>query len=146
MANYQQKPPTDQQFLEEMKKQLGTEVYNSLLENDRDELIIADAIKGLLAYLMNIGQGKEKKENISSSQLRNIYSKIRKVNKIPELYLIRPKLAYVYGRPNTKLEMQKLLILIDDLIRNVKNENQLKKFKEFFEAVIAYHKFYGGIN
>jgi CRISPR type III-A-associated protein Csm2 len=135
----------EEKFLNEMVNELG-EAYPTILEEGRNELLFADKVKGLLASLMNIGQEREKRENISSSQLRNIFSRVKRVEKISELYSLRPKLAYVYGRPNTKDEMKKLIVLLDDQIKKVKNEKQLEKFKSFFEAIIAYHKFYGGSN
>jgi CRISPR-associated protein Csm2 len=141
----QNREPVDEKYLKEMVTILG-DSYSTILEESRDELLFADNVKGLLAFLMNIGQDREKKENISSSQLRNIFSRVKRVEKISELYSLRPKLAYVYGRPNTKDEMKKLIVLLDDQIKKVKNEKQLEKFKSFFEAIIAYHKFYGGSN
>ena len=141
----QNRESLEEKYLKEIKGKLGN-AYPTILEEGRDELLFADKVKGLLEFLMNIGQGKEKKENISSSQLRNIFSRVKRVEKISELYTLRPKLAYVYGRPSTKEEMKKLIVLLDDQIKKVKNEKQLEKFKSFFEAIIAYHKFYGGGN
>lgn len=141
----QNREPLEEKYLREMKEKLGN-AYPTILEEGRDELLFADKVKGLLAYLMDIGKQREKKENISSSQLRNIFSRVKRVETINELYSLRPKLAYVYGRPNTKDEMKKLIVLLDDQIKKVKDKKHLEKFKSFFEAIIAYHKFYGGSN
>jgi CRISPR-associated protein Csm2 len=131
-------------YLNEMKKILGEDNYNNILNTSRtDENKFIDSVKRMIDILI---EGGKKKDNISSSQLRNIFSRVRKASKPEELYILRPKLAYVYGRPNTKREMQKLIVLLDDQIQKVKNSNQLEMFKNFFESIIAYHKYFGGGN
>lgn len=130
-------------FLKEMKEKMGKN-YDEILKSERqDENKFIEAVKELMKFLL--GGGKQK-DNISSSQLRNIFTRVRKAKDPKQLHILRPKLAYVYGRPNTKQEMKKLLVLLDDLIQRVNNENQVIEFKNFFESIIAYHKFYGGGN
>ncbi|MFN3394132.1 MAG: type III-A CRISPR-associated protein Csm2, partial [Candidatus Thermochlorobacter sp.] len=43
-----------------------------------------------------------------------------------------------------KDDVKEVMVLFDDLIEQVKTQEQLKAFQDFFEAIIAYHKFYGG--
>jgi CRISPR type III-A-associated protein Csm2 len=86
-----------------------------------------------------------KKDTVSASQLRNIYTEVIKLKKdeVQKLYAIRPKLAYAAGRAE-KDDVKEIMLLMDDLIKEVKSESQLVAFQKFFEAIIAYHKFYGG--
>jgi CRISPR-associated protein Csm2 len=88
---------------------------------------------------------EEKKETVSASQLRNIYTEVKKLKKdeVQKLYALRPKLAYAAGRAEQN-DVKEIMLLMDDLIKEVKTESQLIAFQEFFEAIIAYHKFYGG--
>ncbi|MBD3352573.1 MAG: type III-A CRISPR-associated protein Csm2, partial [Candidatus Lokiarchaeota archaeon] len=52
-----------------------------------------------------------------------------------------PKIAYQKGRHKSLRDLSEVL---DTLIKNVSNDQTLKGFKEFFEAIVAYHKAYGG--
>ena len=135
--SYNNNETQDEKFLKEVKKTFG-EQYNKILAVDRDE---NEFIKKLKEFI------KENASGISTSQLRNVFSKIKNLNekKYEEIYSLRPKLAYVYGRSDSNA-MKKLIVLLDDQIQKVKSSEQLKMFKSFFESVIAYHKFYGGKN
>ncbi len=87
--------------------------------------------------------------DITTSQLRNIFGDIKKAE-LHQLPLKRPKLAYIMGRTdNRKKGMFELLNLLDDLLKEIgkadTKENQEEKrlgFLAFFEAVLAYHKFF----
>lgn len=86
------------------------------------------------------------KNKVSTSQIRGIYHQVKRLqNNInaskSQLQLLRPKLAYQKGRFR---ELTDLQMLFDHLIKNVKTDDHLLNFKEFFEAVICYHKAAGG--
>lgn len=86
------------------------------------------------------------KNGISTSQIRGIFQKVKRlpddfeISK-KELNLLRPKLAYQKGRFS---KLGPLTEVLDDLIKKVKDDSTLKGFKNFFEAIIAYHKAAGG--
>lgn len=83
-------------------------------------------------------------KNMTSSQLRNVFSRVKKARDCKELMLLRPKIAYVAGRSESK-DMKTMVFLLDRLIENVgDNPDKMERFQSFFEAVIAYHKYYGG--
>ncbi len=98
------------------------------------------------AYVDRVKSYVEKnKQNFTSSQLRNIFSKVKSLREAKEAWKLRPNLAYAAGRsdkPGTK----EIVWLLDDLIRTIgpDDKDKLENFKNFFEAVIAYHKYYGG--
>lgn len=96
-------------------------------------------------YLDNIKNYvyKERK-GITTSQLRNIFSEIKRIKQddLGKLKNLRVNLAYISGR-SEKRQMKNLCTLLDDLIKEV-NKNNLENFKNFFEAIIAYHKYFGG--
>lgn len=85
-------------------------------------------------------------KKISTSQIRAIFTKVKRLSDNFEsckkdLNLLRPKLAYQKGR---FADLEPLTNVLINLIKNVKDDSTLKGFKEFFEAIIAYHKAYGG--
>ena len=86
------------------------------------------------------------KNGISTSQIRGIFQKVKRLpddfeSSKKELNLLRPKLAYQKGRFS---KLGPLTEVLDDLIKKVKDDFTLRGFKNFFEAIIAYHKAAGG--
>ena len=85
---------------------------------------------------------KELGTQVTTSQIRNVYDKIIKAQDCNGLKMIRPQLAYIAGRDKND-NQKKFLAFIDGIIKTVREEEQRKSFKVFFEAIVAYHKFYG---
>lgn len=82
---------------------------------------------------------------ITPTQIRNIYNKIIKVDdaKPTQLQLLRPKLAFVAAK--LKQDNQKIIVnLLMSCIKQVKTKEQVKNFKMFMEAFVAYHKYHHG--
>jgi len=91
----------------------------------------------------NKKETKEEKE-LTTSQIRNIFDAIQRMQKYEEnkLQLLRPKLAYLAGRHGGRVkEFQEL---IESSLPLVTDDNTFINFKNFLEAIVAYHKFYGG--
>lgn len=87
---------------------------------------------------------KDYGKDVTTHQLRNIFQEIKKAKDLASLKLIRPNLAYIAGRLDNKAKNAKSFVaFIDSLIKEVKDDSQLENFKDFMEAVVAYHKFYG---
>ncbi|PKQ67673.1 type III-A CRISPR-associated protein Csm2 [Raineya orbicola] len=84
---------------------------------------------------------KNYSQSITAHQLRNIYQEIKKANEVLDLKLLRPNLAYIAGRLD-KGEGKEFVAFVDALIREVDSKEKLENFKDFMEAVVAYHKFY----
>lgn len=124
--------------MKEIKESFGENFVEEILgESKSDSNAYIEKIK---KYVQNNRGG------ITTAQLRNVFSKVKNLGDCSELYTLRPKLAYVSGRAE-KDEMKTLLFLLDELLVKVsekKQPEQLKQFKNFFEAVIAYHKYFGG--
>jgi len=85
---------------------------------------------------------KELGTQVTTSQVRNVYDKIIKAQDCNSLKMIRPQLAYIAGRDKSE-NQKKFLAFIDSIIKKVHEDEQQKNFKIFFEAIVAYHKFYG---
>ena len=88
-------------------------------------------------------------EDITTSQLRNIYNLVLDIDKSEpsQLSLKRVKLAYIAGRTDKKkVGLHNLLTLLDSLFESVKNDTEkLKGVKTFTEALVAYHKYFDSL-
>lgn len=123
--------------------ELGEAVKEKFFKNNFTDLLNMSKVSDLDKVLNQIEEFVEQEgKTLSTSQLRNIYDKAIKVDTLNELKLIRPNLAYLAGRSTNDKE-KNLLAFIDLLIKEVSSDEQVKEFKTFFEAVVAYHKFYG---
>jgi len=103
-------------------------------------------------------QGEKFARGIKTNQIRNIFSTITKIrndfksNKGKfeesirrELVMLKPKLAYAAGRNPDVRPFQELFdSAINGVIQSSKPEEALRNFFDLAEAVVAYHKFYGG--
>ncbi|HQI41150.1 MAG: type III-A CRISPR-associated protein Csm2 [Ignavibacteriales bacterium UTCHB2] len=128
----------EERFNNELTTQFGSN-YQSYFKNP-DQLEYNSYINKLKDFISSLLQ---KSDNITTSQLRNVFSLAKKARAKEQLQIIRPKLAYVYGRSD-KDELKKLLFFLDHQITNVNSNDDVKKFQDFFESIIAYHKYYGG--
>jgi len=86
-------------------------------------------------------------KRVKTSQIRKIYTEVQKIRSFNDkedqmrLHMLRPKLAYTKGRHRNLSELQSIF---DNMIVNINSDVHLKNFKQFFEAVLAYHKAFGG--
>lgn len=100
-----------------------------------------------------------KNEGLTTVQIRSIYGEVKRLQMraekiadiLPNLRMLKPKLAYAAARANKEgtKELKNLLsLMLDSLTVNGISEEELKKrfenFANFFEAILAYHKAYGG--
>jgi CRISPR-associated protein Csm2 len=110
------------------------------IKRDLDSILTGDSEK-----LVNNAEKLGKilgRERMTTSQIRNIYSDVKQMSKFKkyELNLLRPKMAYAAKRnPQTK-DLQEVL---DLAIRKIDDDNKFERFKDFFEAIVAYHYKYG---
>jgi len=112
----------------------------------------------------NVVKNKQLNE-IKTNQIRNIFSSISKqrnefkkvkhgnteedkkiLEKIKrDIILLKPMLAYAAGRQkNVKVYQEFMKDVIDKTVNSEDLKSALKNFFLLSEAVIAYHKFYGG--
>ncbi|MEO0087316.1 MAG: type III-A CRISPR-associated protein Csm2 [candidate division WOR-3 bacterium] len=91
----------------------------------------------------------KKGEALSTSQIRNILDEIQRISprdKIEniknKLHLLRPKLAYAAGRHKGRLK--EFREVVEKAITYIQNPIHFKNFRNFIEAIVAYHRYYGG--
>lgn len=120
------------------EEQFLKENVSDLLEMEKSSKL-ADLLDKIKSYVQT------NSEAITTSQLRNIFAKVQRVENENSLQLLRPKLAYVAARQG-KPEAKRMVEFFDFLISKVSNKEQLKGFKTFFESVVAYHKYFNPKN
>lgn len=95
---------------------------------------------------------------LTTSQLRKFFGELRRIDtdldrKIGDLPMLKPMLAYAVGRDKTSSNKNKTKIGIFEkevtkglnAIREGENrKSDFKNFVKLFEAIVAYHKYYGG--
>lgn len=101
----------------------------------------------------------EGKKALTTSQIRRFFGEIRRIeadyqNLSSQIIMINPKLAYAVGRDLDKRGNPKSKIF--EFYNEVKTgvsfirfnsgneESDFKNFVKIIEAIVAYHKFYGG--
>ncbi|HEC92011.1 MAG TPA: type III-A CRISPR-associated protein Csm2 [Candidatus Atribacteria bacterium] len=97
--------------------------------------------------------GKHLSRKLSTSQIRNIYEEVKKMREFDRnrLNLLRAKLAYTAGRHGDRDRKTGRLVgpivdlqeVLDEAIKKV-DEKTFGNFQNFFEAILAYHRYYGG--
>lgn len=97
-------------------------------------------------------------KKLNSNQLRKFFGAVRNIEKKneewsdiePELYLLKPKLAISLGRNLIPEDFFKVMnaclnkIDVGETDDDEKKEN-FNNFVKFFEAIVAYHKYYESI-
>lgn len=125
------------------------EIYEIITQDDRADLVVKRASE--------IGQALSK--SLNTAQIRALFGEVRQiegqlgidpVKAWRRLYLLKPKMAYRVRRAQG-YGVKDLVAILDPAIDEVlkaKGETQqrqyYKNFVEFFEAILAYHKSYGG--
>jgi len=93
---------------------------------------------------------KEKKEKLTTSQIRNVLDDVQRMNKEGlkegKLELLRPKLAYISGKNEKSWALRELREILDFAIGCVGNNfGKFENFRNFFEGIVGYHKFYSKV-
>lgn len=93
-------------------------------------------------------------KNLNTNQLRKFFAAVKVIEqkddlsweKIePQFYLLKPRLAVSVGRKNIPKPFYDLMMAIMRKVDVGDEEDKLKSFNtfiNFFEAIVAYHKFY----
>ena len=122
-----------------------TEKIKSFIQRD-------DTAKQMVNFAEELA--KDIVRDVSTSQIRNAYGTVKKLEMQSaftdkshrELLLLKPKLAYARGRASKKETFKKLEDALGAGIDavDVKQPETFKRFCNFFEAILAYHKANGG--
>jgi CRISPR type III-A-associated protein Csm2 len=129
-----------------LKKRDSREEIKDFLEKTKDFITYKDSKKIKKRDFKKKDEYEYVKNKVTTTQLRNIFSLIQKSSKkevtdvmLSDLEMQRVKLAYIAGRTE-EISMQQLCALLDALIQKLDNTNY-SRFRDFFEALIAYDKY-----
>ena len=113
--------------------------------------------KELTAPTMKDRAGREtlnKSEALTTSQIRNIYGDVQRMKMKgfdeSSLLLLKPRLAYSTERKGTQgsKDFRKVIEKALDAVLNGKSidekKSRFENFANFFEAILAYHRSFGG--
>jgi CRISPR-associated protein Csm2 len=151
-----------------VRGQTGEQLARELAPPEELKLIItgetSEAIQTLIEVAESIGRHLAK--SVTTSQIRNIFGTVRTIEQdvktleddqqLPiqvqrDLQMLRPKLAYQYGRVQgrdddpQKAAMGALTGILSEAIALVGSDvRRFRNFMDFFEAILAYHRRYGG--
>jgi CRISPR-associated protein Csm2 len=135
----------------------------SLIQSNDLKTIITDAngAETLVKRADDLGKSLQS-AGLTTSQIRALFGEVRQIQAQwrmgsdqqalarRRLILLKPKMAYRAKRERKKA-VEDLVSVLDpalDLVIQEKNpENQTRRFEnfvDFFEAILAYHKAYGG--
>lgn len=110
------------------------ELFPQIFDEKQSKTLVEIA-EGLGAYLA--------KNGLTTSQIRNVYAQLKEKPKDDEIErlvnMLRPLLAYAARRKKVK-PLQRVL---DKALQKVTKENY-SGFRDFFQAILAYHRYYGG--
>lgn len=90
-----------------------------------------------------------KEKGLTTSQIRNVFGEIKRIqmkgfeNEKASFFLLKPKIAYAAKRQND-LGINTLKKFFDLAHLEVSDAKSYQNFVDFFEAILAYHKSYGG--
>lgn len=124
---------SDDDYREKIRGVFGKEYVELILEPHRH------GYNDFIARVKDFVENRARQ--ITTHQLRNIFTRVRAAREPAHLFVLRPQLAYVAGRSD-RSEMRELVVLLDDLIQAVNSPERVAAFRDFYEAVIAYHKYY----
>lgn len=125
---------------------------NNILEFN-NSWITTGADEAMIRY--SDAAGKRLKDGgLTTSKIRNIYGEIKRIQingydkNRTSFLLLRPKVAYTVGRENSKEKNKDGINVFQDIFNKAANcvndEKTFLNFCSLMEALVAYHKYYGG--
>lgn len=122
--------------------------YKQLKDINMKDLVDKDT--GFAFKIAKFSKSKKMKTN----QLRKFFGALRKIEGKtsweeiePQFYLLKPRMAASTGRGKIPKEFFNVISVTMDKVAVGDGDENIENFKifvEFFEAIVAYHKFLGG--
>lgn len=121
------------------------------------EIIASDNPKKLVETAESVG--KQLAKQVSTNQIRAIFGEVRQIEAVwpidskkaeRSLILLKPKMAYRakresgWGVRNLVSVLDPAVDLVTEGTDEKDKEKRFRRFVEFFEAILAYHKAHGG--
>jgi CRISPR-associated protein Csm2 len=114
---------------------------NKWIQNGADEKLVDYAEKAG-KFMANNG--------LTNSKIRSIYGEIKRIQmgefekEKSSFYLLKPKVAYALGRDDKNEGLKLFKKVFDTASSSVSDQKSYQNFCNFIEAILAYHKAFGG--
>ena len=111
--------------------------------------ITNEATEELVEYAEEVGKYMAK-NGLTNSKIRSIYGEIKRIQmgvfekEKSAFYLLKPKVAYALGRDDKNEGLRLFKKIFDKCSVDVSDQKSYQNFCGFIEAILAYHKAYGG--
>jgi len=133
---------SEEELRNEIKNKLGNDYIDNILNFTKLESEkFIKMINNIKDFIKELTQDKD----ITSTKMRKIYELIKKSDRLDQLLLQIPYLAYMVGRETSvrsKNKLGKIYIIFKDVIEKAKDEKHIYNIKKFAEALVAYQKYY----
>jgi len=131
----------ERKFKEVLSKFDNNIELNSVENIDEQSILFSEFFGRYLVFL-----------DLSTSQIRNVYGEVMRLKmkglNANELVLLKPRLAYSTERKGTDGSRKFREVIekaLDKVIFTKEKQNELfQNFANFFEAILAYHRSFGG--
>lgn len=118
------------------------------ISNEADADMPAFAEKMAKEMVVN----RTEKDKLTNSKIRGVYGEIKRIQMgefekmKSSFYLLKPKMAYAVGREdkNGGYGLRLFKRIFDEIFPLVKDQTTYNNFCNLIEAILAYHKFFGG--
>lgn len=93
--------------------------------------------------------GEYLSKGMKTSQLRKFFGEVKRIEmqediNLSDVAMLNPLLAYAVGRDKNNRAKQSFQEEMSKAISEINNKKDFKNFVKIFEAIVAYHKLYGG--
>lgn len=130
-------------------KESALDKFNELNLMYKASWITNEVSKELVDYAEEAGRFMAK-NGLTNSKIRSIYGEIKRIqmgnfdNEKSSFYLLKPKVAYALGRDDKNEGLRLFKMIFDRSSEDVSDQRSYQNFCGFIEAILAYHKAYGG--
>ncbi len=113
------------------------------------EWIEKEANEDMVKYSESAGKFMAKNK-LTNSKIRNIYGEVKRIQmgkydkERVSFLLLRPKVAYALAREPENNGLALFKRVFDEASNCVTDQKSFNNFCNFFEAILAYHKAFGG--
>lgn len=115
----------------------------------KQDWILSNADKDLIDYAESSGKFMAK-NGLTNSKIRSIYGEIKRIQmgdfekEKVSFFLLKPKVAYALGRDPRNEGLILFKKVFDICYSHVTDSKTFINFCNFLEAILAYHKAFGG--
>lgn len=122
---------------------------DQIMQLFKSSWITSSADKELVKFAEQCGQFMATNK-LTNSKIRSIYGEIKRIQmgdfekEKSSFYLLKPKVAYAFGREKNNMGLELFKKVFDKASEFVTDQKSYINFCNLFEAILAYHKAFGG--